>query len=307
MLNQNLELFKVFIVVTETSSLKDAALALNVTPSAISQSLKKFEEQMGIQLFLREHKKVALTSHGQMLRDKFLPLMKSMEINLNDFLMDAHLSVPHGLITIGAPVELGSTSLVQCFSQFQKKFPKVKARLKFASPKKLLELVGRGEVDFSLMADGAHCKSMNPALVSQKIFEEDFILISSKNFHHKNKFKATYEDLIKLPHLDYIADGSVVASWYQFHFKKCASKLNIVMSGENALSLVEGVRNDLGIAMVPHQRIKNDLKHGEFHVIKPTGKKLLNSILLVQHQSKIPALAEKKFIEYIKENTKMFE
>lgn len=79
------------------------------------------------------------------------------------------------------------------------------------------------------------------------------------------------------------------------------------MSGENALSLVEGVRNDLGIAMVPLQRIKNDLKHGEFHVIKPTEKKLLNSILLIQHQNKIPTLAEKKFIEYIRENTKTFE
>lgn len=71
--------------------------------------------------------------------------------------------------------------------------------------------------------------------------------------------------------------------------------------------MIEGVRNDLGIAMVPLQRLKRDLKSGEFHIIKPSEKKLLNAILLVQHQSKIPTVAEKKFIEFIKENTKLFE
>lgn len=231
MLNQNPELFKVFLAVTEGGSLKDAALALHVTPSAVTQSLKKFEEQIGVQLFLREHKKVILTPQGQLLREKISPLMKSMEMNLNDFLMDAHLTVPHGLITVGAPAELGSSSLVQCFSQFQKKYPKVKAKLRFAHPTRLLELVGNGEIDFCLMADGDHCKNMSPSLLSQKVFDEDFILISSKNFYQKNKFKPIYEELIKLPHLDYTSDGSAVGTWYQFYFKKKSSKLNIIMTG----------------------------------------------------------------------------
>lgn len=307
MLNQNLELFKVFLTVAEAKTLKDAALALNVTPSAVTQSLQKFEEQMGLQLFLREHKKVILTPQGQVLKEKIQPLMRQLEIKLQDFLSDAHLSVPHGLITIGAPSELGSSSLVQCFGQFQKKYPKVKAKLRFAHPLRLQELVATGEVDFCLMADGEHKKFMNPNLLAQKIFDEEFIVICSKKFYQQHKFKTTYEELIKLPHLDYVSDGSAVNTWYQFHFKKKASKLNIVMTGENALSMIEGIKQELGIAMIPVQRLKQDLKSGDFHIVKPTDKKLLNPILLLQHQTKVPTLAEKRFIEFIQQQVRIFE
>lgn len=307
MLNQNLELFKVFLVVTEADTLKDAANTLNVTPSAVTQSLKKFEEQMGLQLFLREHKKVILTPQGQMLKEKIQPLMNQLEINLQDFLSDTHLSVPYGLITIGAPVELGSINLVYCFSQFQKNYPKVKAKLRFSSPAKLMEMLENGEVDFCLMPHGPHRRILNPNIVTQNIFDEEFLLVCSKTFYQKNKFKITYDELIQLPHLDYADDGRVVSNWYHFYFKKKPSKLNVVMAGENAISIIEGVKHNLGLAMVPKQRLTEYLKKDEFHIIRPNDKKLLNPILLVQHQTKVPTLAEKKFIEFIKNNTKLFE
>lgn len=48
-------------------SFKDAAGELNVTPGAVSHQIKALEREIGISLFVRRHRGVALTDQGQML------------------------------------------------------------------------------------------------------------------------------------------------------------------------------------------------------------------------------------------------
>lgn len=84
--------------------------------------------------------------------------------------------------------------------------------------------------------------------------------------------------------------------WYQLHFKKTPKKLNIALVTENALSLTEGVKAGLGIAMVPLQWMQKDFDNS-ISIINLSIKKFLNPIVLIQHIDRIPSLAEKKFVE----------
>ncbi len=82
MLNLNYELLKLFQIVTKEPTLKDTAKIMGVTPSAISQSLKKLETEIGFQLFLREQKKLTLSPQGKELKNKLLPLLNQLENEL---------------------------------------------------------------------------------------------------------------------------------------------------------------------------------------------------------------------------------
>src|SRR5690606_37095181 len=277
-------------VMTEPS-LKDSAQRLGVTPSAVSQSLKKLEAELGVQLFLREHKQLVLTPQGKALQKKLGPMLNNLEMALSDLIDQNQETGPGGTLMIGAPYELGSTFLVRAFADFQKKYPKVKAQFKFASPTKLLDLVARGEIDFAISADGVHCKNLGPTFSRKKLFDEELIVLAPKAW----KVKAEYQELVKLPHLDYAPDGSAIGMWYQLHFKKTPKKLDIPLVAENALSLTEGVKTGLGIAMVPLQWMQKDLDDS-IRIITPSSKKFLNPVVLIQHVDRVPTPAEKKFI-----------
>ena len=55
----------IFEVSARHSSFKAAAEELNVTPSAIGQQIKSLEELLGLRLFIRETRKIQLTSAGE--------------------------------------------------------------------------------------------------------------------------------------------------------------------------------------------------------------------------------------------------
>lgn len=53
-----------FSEVASAGSIKDAAIKLGLTPSTISQHLSQLEEDLKVQLFLRQHRKLTLTQEG---------------------------------------------------------------------------------------------------------------------------------------------------------------------------------------------------------------------------------------------------
>jgi len=68
-----------FLEVAKTQHVGKAAKALAISPSAISHSIKKLEEEFGRELFSKNGKQIALTSHGQLLMDRATRLLQQAE------------------------------------------------------------------------------------------------------------------------------------------------------------------------------------------------------------------------------------
>lgn len=78
-LNQNLSGLFAFRVVAHHGNFTGAAEALGLTQSAISQRIKGLELELGVPLFRREHRGVALTNEGMRLLSVVEPAMKQMQ------------------------------------------------------------------------------------------------------------------------------------------------------------------------------------------------------------------------------------
>ena len=65
-MNIDLELYKVFYVVAKNKHMTKASEELHISQPAISQSIKKLENQLGGTLFLRSNKGMQLTSEEKM-------------------------------------------------------------------------------------------------------------------------------------------------------------------------------------------------------------------------------------------------
>ena len=64
-MNIDFELYRIFYTVANNKNITKAAKELNISQPAISKSIKKLEEQLGGQLFVRTKKGVTLTEEGK--------------------------------------------------------------------------------------------------------------------------------------------------------------------------------------------------------------------------------------------------
>lgn len=79
-----------FLAVAQHQSLALAADALNLTPSAVSKSLKRLETELRTQLFDREGRALKLNEHGRRLVERAIPLVAAAEQVRADFAGERH-------------------------------------------------------------------------------------------------------------------------------------------------------------------------------------------------------------------------
>jgi DNA-binding transcriptional LysR family regulator len=69
----------IFAKITELGSLRKAAEAQNMTPQAASQALAQLEQHLGVRLFHRTTRSMALTDAGRQFLDTALPALTSLQ------------------------------------------------------------------------------------------------------------------------------------------------------------------------------------------------------------------------------------
>ena len=74
-----------FCVAAKCLSFKHAANQLFITPSAVSHQIKQLEQQLGIQLFIRQTRAIELTNAGKQFYQAIQPIMENLESTINDF------------------------------------------------------------------------------------------------------------------------------------------------------------------------------------------------------------------------------
>ena len=76
---------RAFCIAARHKSFKAAADELSLTPSAVSHQMKELEEVIGVRLFERKTRALALTTAGHTLLDEIAPLLEMMDRSLAQF------------------------------------------------------------------------------------------------------------------------------------------------------------------------------------------------------------------------------
>lgn len=112
-----------FLAVANGGSLASAAKALRLTPSAVSRSVARLEQRLGVTLMRRTTRSLALTVEGQVYRDR-------MSVLLNDIAtVEAGLGEerqgPRGLLRVNASPSIGTMGLLPVLPRFTARYPDV--------------------------------------------------------------------------------------------------------------------------------------------------------------------------------------
>ncbi|MFT8323457.1 MAG: LysR family transcriptional regulator [Bacillus sp. (in: firmicutes)] len=138
-----------FIEVTRSGSFTSAANKLYITQPAVSRIIKSLEAEMGVSLFIRSRKKLALTEAGGILYKHALVFDKQFQLLKEE--MDNLHSLKKGHIRIGLPSIVNSVFFSQLIASFHKEYPEITFQLVEDGSKRIEENVLNDQLDLGVV------------------------------------------------------------------------------------------------------------------------------------------------------------
>lgn len=289
MMNADLELYKVFYVVAKNKHMTRASEELHISQPAISQSIKKLEDQLGGTLFLRSNKGMELTEEGKMFYEYVKGALELIGNAENEFTSFKDLS--KGEIKVGCSTTLTKLILMDTLENFHKDYPNININIVNGLTSNLINDLKLGKLDFVIFNE-SNVKENNLYLEKIKELKQGFVY--NPDYYTDNV--KTFSDLNKLPLilqngesnsrklLDYIA--------LQEHVK-LIPRMEVV--SQELISEFANIGLGVGFVII-------DLANRNFKNLKELeiNKTIPNiNVYLAMNKSISLTFASKKFIDYL--------
>jgi len=144
--NLDMDALRTFLATQQLGSLNRAAERIGRSQSAVSQQMRKLEEQVGMPLFRRLGRGLALTESGELVLSYAHRIL-----DLNDEVVRAVRGASiEGVVRFGLPGDFAESWLPKALGQFKKTHPGVRVEVAVERNGALLERLDRGELDLVL-------------------------------------------------------------------------------------------------------------------------------------------------------------
>jgi DNA-binding transcriptional LysR family regulator len=251
----DLAAFSAFLAVATHRSFRSAADELNMTPSAISHSIKVLEERLNVRLFNRTTRSVSLTEAGERLASKLKPAMASIEEAVQE--LEGNGPVPSGTVRINASEGAIRLVLRPVLAPFLRVYPQV--HLDIVSDGRLSDIVADG-FDAGIRLAEAVPKDMVAIPVMGEV---RFAAVASPEYFERRGYPLIPQDLHSHDCIRFRFESGAI---YRWEFERMGASERINVSGPLTLSdqplMVEAAIDGIGIAFVPDHLATEALEHG---------------------------------------------
>ncbi|WP_114940889.1 LysR substrate-binding domain-containing protein [Mucilaginibacter endophyticus] len=162
---------KYFIKAAELQNFTDAAAAVFITQSTLSQQIKQLEDELQLPLFDRVAKRVRLTEAGKFFLPYAQKTIREAEDG-RDMLKDL-MNLQSGTLTVGTTYGL-TNLLTKAVLDFSAKYPDIKLQIGFGTTQDLIAQLEQGKLDMML---SFMPEQETPSVQSEKIFSSCLALI----------------------------------------------------------------------------------------------------------------------------------
>lgn len=169
----DLNLLPLFVAVAEAASFSAAAEKLGVRRSSVSRSVAALERALGVQLFSRTTRSVALTTAGTALYAKVAPQLGGLRESLSS--LPEREEEPSGQLRISAPADFGAVVLAPMVAAFAARYPRVQVDVRLSN--RVADLVAEG-FDLALRLTGTG-RLKDSSLVARRLSELELQLFAS--------------------------------------------------------------------------------------------------------------------------------
>lgn len=283
------------ITIDQYGSFSKAAEKLNVTQSAISQSIKNLEKKLGFSLVVRDKKEVFLTPEGKKLSRLGNKYIRSYEELIQSFHENRERMVgPYGVGTLDG---IGKSFLSDFFLEFSENYPLVQLKILLETPENLLRKFKERELQALILPE----YQIPGNLERLPIFDEYLCLVAHPELLGElGEENLGLEDLKKLPLLFFEDQDPNFFRWCRDHYGQTVKGFEPRLVFNSYSSLLHGISNKLGLAVLPSHIVERDYFKRESSKLFIGKKTFLNKICFAFSEDNQDDLKTQKILEYFR-------
>jgi DNA-binding transcriptional LysR family regulator len=163
----------IFRAVVQAGGITRAAEKLNRVQSNVTTRVRQLESDLGVELFIRNGKKLHLSPAGNLLldyADRLLDLAEEAREAVHD-------AKPRGLLRLGSMESTASMRLPVSMNEYLSRYPEVTLELRIGTPRELATAVREGELDGALVAEPI----ADAPFEKTPLYDEELVIIAAAN------------------------------------------------------------------------------------------------------------------------------
>ncbi|WP_336714785.1 LysR family transcriptional regulator [Arthrobacter sp. USHLN218] len=278
------------VQVVELGSITAAADLMMYTPSAVSQQLRKLEQEVGQPLLNRRSRGVSPTEAGQVLAGHARRIVQQMQAAHSD--LDQLAGLKRGSLTIGTFPTLAGSFLPIVIRVFKKRYPAVSLSVRSARFDELVADLQSGVTGLCLLWDYPWNPFHDESVRVTEVFRESTVILVSRGHPLADREQVGIEELRNESWI-VRAEAHPVVEVLQRSAHDAGFEPAIGFLANDYQEAQAMVSVGMGVAMVPKTAVA--LQHPDVRVLSLGPAAPLRRILLAQRQDKVYAPAEVAF------------
>ena len=281
-------------------SVSKAADEMFLVQSAVSQHLKKLEEELGTDLFVRKGKRlIALTESGNAVVEHARQSMAA--VNSIYSIGRDHINQNEGILRIGCTHTQARYILPPVIKVFNYTYPMVEVQIHQGTPKQLVQWSSNDEIDFSICTEAL---AESAQLTNIPCYKWNRSLITLSDHPLLDLDDITLEDLCQHPIVTYVY-GFTGRQSFSDTFSRAGLTPHVVLSAADTNIIKTYVKEEMGIgiiaSMATDEIINEDIECRDVSHLFPwevTRIAYLNDKYLRHYEQKFIDL----FLEHVKDS-----
>jgi DNA-binding transcriptional LysR family regulator len=284
---------KTVVAVVETNSFTAASDRLGISKALVSKYVGEVEKQLGIRLFNRTTRQLALTESGRRYYEQAITLLEQFSSMVDN--VTGEQTTPRGLLRVSAPVTFGEMKLAPLLPKLIALYPELTVELILTNG--AIDMLEEG-IDVRLRIGGVDDSNM----IARHLTNFPLVLSASPVYIDKYGLPTTPEQLEK-HHCIIDSNFRIGKQWPFISPKGEAETINV--QSALAVNSPQAVREiaiaDGGIAMTPNFIVEDALSDGRLLSVLPEYTTLEFGLFAIYPHRKYVAKKVRCFIDFVLE------
>ncbi|UWQ96246.1 LysR family transcriptional regulator [Rhodobacteraceae bacterium M385] len=258
----NLNRLAYFAAVVETGSFTHAAERLGITKAVVSQQITNLEQEVKTTLLVRSTRSVSPTEAGHDFYSRCSRILKEAEEAFDK--LSQSTEIPTGTLRITAPYDYGATILAPVASAFRQAYPNCRVVLHLGD--RISDLISE-DLDLAIRVGWLTDSSLQARRIG--VFRQ--IVVASAAYAEQLGALTHPEELRSKA--DFVGNLALAdpLTWSFTHLDGRHAKVRLKsdMMLDTSAALLQAIKADAGVSVLPDFQVQGDLAAGELKVILP--------------------------------------
>lgn len=269
----DLAALRIFLAVAEERSFSRAAAKVHRTQPAVSQAVRRLEDDLGEQLFDRSSKSGTLTDAGRILQNYGQRLVRLAEET--ESAMRELRDLRRGRVLIGAN-EAAVHTLLPLMATFRRTVPDVAIDVRRVPARQIAVEVQQGSLDFGALT----FKPSESGLLDVVVGSDELVLLVPPSHPFARRKQVSMADVAGEPVVAH-NDPSPARERVLRMFEDLHIALNMVISLPSLDGIKRAVELELGVALLPRRCAITEIASGRLAAIPVQGISRRRQLTLV--------------------------